>query len=118
SPALKQVAPKKINEDIVVPVGQLPNFLQQLELLAQEYSLQIVNFGHGGNGNIHVNLMIDPKDPIQKQNADRCLEKIFALVLKLNGSLSGEHGIGIDKKRFLSKQIDSVSLHIMKQIKQ
>jgi D-lactate dehydrogenase len=117
SPALKQVAPKKINEDVVVPVGNIPNFMQQIELLSQEYSLQIINFGHGGNGNIHVNLMIDPNDSVQRQNAEVCLERIFNLVLQLNGSISGEHGIGIDKKRFLAKQIDSVSLHLMHQIK-
>lgn len=117
SPALKNVAPKKINEDVIVPVGNIPKFMHQLELLSQEYALQIINFGHGGNGNIHVNLMIDPKDPIQRQNADACLEKIFNLVLQLNGSLSGEHGIGLDKKRFLVNQIGNNSLHLMHQIK-
>lgn len=118
SPALRTVAPKKINEDVVVPVSQIPNFIAQVEKFAQEYRINIINFGHAGNGNIHVNLLIDPNDELQQKNADACLEKIFDLVLQLNGSISGEHGIGLDKRMFLAKEFNPATLDLMQKIKQ
>lgn len=116
--ALKTIAPRKINEDIVVPVAQMPQLITGIEKLGQEYQINIINFGHAGNGNIHVNLMIDPTNPIQQKNADICLEKIFDLVLQLNGSISGEHGVGIAKRAFIGKEIDAVTLNVMRKIKQ
>ncbi|MCX7076566.1 MAG: FAD-binding protein, partial [Methylococcales bacterium] len=65
SPALRKVAPKKINEDVVVPVTQMPALISGLDALSKQYDLPIINFGHAGNGNIHVNLLLDPDDPIQ-----------------------------------------------------
>ena len=117
SPALRTVAPKKINEDVVVPVSRIPELINGLEKLAQTHDIKIVNFGHAGNGNIHVNLLIDPDDSQQMQRADACLDEVFSLVLTLNGSLSGEHGIGLVKREFITREIDSVSLQLMKAIK-
>lgn len=117
SPALRTVAPKKINEDVVVPVSRIPELINGLEKLAQTHDIKIVNFGHAGNGNIHVNLLIDPDDSQQMQRADACLDEVFSLVLTLNGSLSGEHGIGLVKREFIAREIDSVSLQLMKAIK-
>jgi D-lactate dehydrogenase len=117
SPALKTIAPKKINEDVVVPVARMPDLIHGIEKLAQQYDLTIINFGHAGNGNIHVNLMIDPADPKQETNSAICLEKIFDLVLQLNGTLSGEHGVGIDKLPFITKEINPATLNIMRGIK-
>ena len=117
SPLLREIAPKKINEDIVVPVNTLPQFLHQLAQLSANYRLHNINFGHAGNGNIHVNLLIDPDDPSQVIRAERCLEDIFDLVIKLRGTLSGEHGIGSEKRAFLSKEIDHATLNVMKNIK-
>jgi len=117
SPALRTVAPKKINEDVVVPVSRIPELINGLEKLAQTHDIKIVNFGHAGNGNIHVNLLIDPDDSQQMQRADACLDEVFSLVLTLNGTLSGEHGIGLVKREFIAREIDSVSLQLMKAIK-
>jgi D-lactate dehydrogenase len=117
SPALRTVAPKKINEDVVVPVANIPRLIRGLELLADEYEIIIVNFGHAGNGNIHVNLLLDPDDPVQARNAEACLDKVFTLVLKLNGTLSGEHGVGLVKRDFIAREIDPVTLGLMRQIK-
>lgn len=111
---LKTLAPIKINEDIVVPVAQLPDLISELEKLAAKYYINIVNFGHGGNGNLHVNLMVNPE---QLVSAKACLSDIFDLVLKLNGCLSGEHGIGIEKMNFIAREINPATLHIMRQIK-
>lgn len=117
SPALRKIAPKKINEDVVVPVSHIPELIQTLEIFAKKYSIAIVNFGHAGNGNIHVNLLIDPDDPQQKHNAELCLSELFDLVLELGGTLSGEHGVGTEKRDFVDREIDPVTMKLMRDIK-
>ncbi len=117
SPALRNISPKKINEDVVVPVSSIPTLINGLEALSKKYNIPIVNFGHAGNGNIHVNLLFDPDDEIKNKNAHLCLDAIFDLVLKLNGTLSGEHGVGIEKRDFVDREIEPVTLALMKRIK-
>jgi D-lactate dehydrogenase (quinone) len=117
SPALRTLAPKKINEDVVVPVSRIPELIEGLQALAREFDITIVNFGHAGNGNIHVNLLVDPDDPRQLQAAEQCLERVFRLVLSLEGTLSGEHGVGIEKRAFVAWEIDPVTLGLMRRIK-
>lgn len=117
SPALRTIAPKKINEDVVVPVSRMAELIDGLDVLARQHNITIVNFGHAGNGNIHVNLLVDPDDPVQMHNAEHCLDKVFSLVLALNGTLSGEHGVGIEKRDFVSREIDPPTLALMKRIK-
>ena len=117
SPALRKVAPKKINEDVVVPVSHIPELINSLDRLAQKYAIKIVNFGHAGNGNIHVNLLVDPDDKVQMQAAHDCLNDVFTLVLKLEGSLSGEHGVGVEKRDFVYREIDKTSLELMQGIR-
>jgi len=117
SPALRTIAPKKINEDVVVPVSKIPDLINGLQTLGTRFGITIVNFGHAGNGNIHVNLLVDPDDPNQMINAGTCLDEVFSLVLRLKGTLSGEHGIGIEKRGFISREIDPVTLKLMRQIK-
>jgi D-lactate dehydrogenase len=117
SPTLRDIAPKKINEDVVVPVSRIPELIGGLDALSKEYGITIVNFGHAGNGNIHVNLLIDPDDPAQMENSHECLMKVFQLVIDLNGTLSGEHGIGYVKRDYTALEIDPVTLQLMKNIK-
>ena len=113
SPALRNVAPKKINEDVVVPVSRIPQLIEGLDELGRRHGITIVNFGHAGNGNIHVNLLIDPDDPVQARAAEACLDALFDLVLHLGGTLSGEHGIGLVKRPFVSREIDDPTLALM-----
>jgi len=117
SPLLREIAPKKINEDVVVPVSALPQFLSELTRLSTYYRLHNVNFGHAGNGNIHVNLLINPDDADEVSRAEHCLNDIFDLVIKYRGTLSGEHGIGSEKRPFVTKEIDNTTLDLMKNIK-
>lgn len=117
SPALRNIAPKKINEDVAVPVSRLPALITGLETLSQKHGIPIVNFGHAGNGNIHVNLLIDPDDPRQADAADTCLDAVFTLVLELGGTLSGEHGIGRIKQAFLYRELSSEALRLMTAIR-
>jgi D-lactate dehydrogenase len=118
SPLLRDIAPKKINEDIVVPVSRLPELLQGLSELSSKYRVANANFGHAGNGNIHVNLLVNPDDAEELQRAEACLDEIFTLVLRLDGTLSGEHGVGREKRAFVAREIDPVTLQLMRDIKQ
>ena len=116
SPALRSFAPNKINEDVVVPVTQLPALLAELEKLSKKYDIAIFNFGHAGNGNLHVNLLYDAVT--QDEAASNCLIDVFKCVLKLGGTLSGEHGVGMAKRDFVSQEIDATTLSFMHKIKQ
>lgn len=118
SPALRNIMPDKINEDVVVPVSYLPKLIRGLELLSQKHGIIIVNFGHAGNGNIHVNLLLDKSDTQQVHAADKCLNDVFDLVLSLQGTLSGEHGIGLVKRDFIAREIEPATLRLMHRIKQ
>ena len=118
SPLLRDIAPKKINEDIVVPVSMLPELLQGLGNLSRKYRIANVNFGHAGNGNIHVNLLVNPDDADEIQRAEACLDEVFSLVLALGGTLSGEHGVGREKRAYVGREIDSPTMVLMKRIKQ
>ena len=113
SPSLRHVAPKKINEDVVVPVSNIPALINGLEKISQQHGIPIINFGHAGNGNIHVNLLVQEKD----DKAYQCLDDVFKLVLSLNGTLSGEHGVGIDKIDFVAAELGQTSLALMHAIK-
>ncbi|MGM0690064.1 MAG: FAD-binding oxidoreductase [Pseudomonadota bacterium] len=117
SPTLRQVAPKKINEDVVVPVSRIPRLIETLDDIATRHAITIVSFGHAGNGNIHVNLLVDPDDPAQMAGAEEALDEVFDAVLRLDGTLSGEHGIGLVKRGFVGREIPPDSLELMRGIK-
>jgi D-lactate dehydrogenase len=117
SPLLRDIAPKKINEDVVVPVSRLPELLAGLAELSGRFRLQNVNFGHAGNGNIHVNLLVNPDDADEMARAGTCMSEVFDLVLRLGGTLSGEHGVGSEKRPYVPREIDPVTLGVMKEIK-
>jgi D-lactate dehydrogenase len=117
SPALRHLAPKKINEDVVVPVSHMGKFIDGLDRLSRQTGIRIVNFGHAGNGNIHVNLLVNPDDPTEMSAAHRCLDAVFDLVLSLGGTLSGEHGVGLEKRDFVAREIDPATLELMHLIK-
>lgn len=117
SPLLREIAPKKINEDVVVPVSTLPHFLNGVTQLCTQYRISNVNFGHAGNGNIHVNLLVDPDNSAEIARAMQCLDEIFDLVIRLRGTLSGEHGVGSEKRAFVTKEIDRTTLDLMRNIK-
>ncbi len=117
SPALRKIAPKKINEDVVVPVSRLPELISGLRTISTTHGIPIVTFGHAGNGNVHVNLLYQPENPQQASNAPSCLRAVFELVIRLDGTLSGEHGIGLDKREFLPLALDPIALDLMHRIK-
>ena len=115
SPALRSLSPNKINEDVVVPVSRLPDLIDGLRAIAKRHDVPIVSFGHAGNGNIHVNLL--PRTDDEHRRAEAALNDVFDLVISLDGTLSGEHGIGLAKRDFLSRAIDANALALMRRIK-
>ncbi len=117
SPCLRSLAPKKVNEDVVVPVSRLAELVGGLQALSARFGLPIVNFGHAGNGNVHVNLLADPAKPGQVEALDDCLDAVFSLVLSLDGSLSGEHGVGLAKRDYVGRELDPASIDLMRGLK-
>jgi D-lactate dehydrogenase (quinone) len=115
SPALRAISPNKINEDVVVPVAQLPQLIETLRDISKRHNVPIVSFGHAGNGNMHVNIL--PRDDDEMKRAEIALSDLFDLVIKLGGTLSGEHGIGLAKRDFLHRAIDADALSMMRKIK-
>jgi len=118
SPALRSIAPGKINEDVVVPVSRIPELVAGVEALADEFALVIVCFGHAGNGNLHVNILYHPDDADETARAQAALPRVFELTLSLGGALSGEHGIGLSKRGFMARAFDPATLEAMRAIKQ
>lgn len=115
SPALRSLSPNKINEDVVVPVSRVPELVAATKRLAAQYRVPIVCFGHAGNGNLHVNLL--PRDATEMAAAEPCLAEIFDVVIALDGTLSGEHGIGLAKRGFMARALDPGALDLMRGIK-
>jgi len=117
SPALYRTSPSKINEDIVVPRSRIPEMISALKDIGNKYRIKIVNFGHAGDGNIHVNIMTDKNNPDEYQRAKDSVRDIFEATLRLGGTISGEHGIGLTKARYVGMELSPVSIGIMKAIK-
>ncbi len=117
SHAVKRIAPLKINEDVVVPVGRLAQLVSAIEALAETHHLPIVAFGHAGNGNLHVNIMVDNGSNEEIARALACRAALIHAVIGLGGSLSGEHGIGSEKRHFVPLEVDAPTLDLMRGLK-
>ncbi len=107
----------KINEDIVVPRTRLPEMFAFLSELASRRNLKIVNFGHAGDGNVHVNVMISGTDEEERRRADEAVAEVFRKTVDLGGTISGEHGIGIAKAPFLEMEVGPLGVSVMKRLK-
>ena len=116
SPALRRLAPEKINEDVAVPPSRLGELLAALEELRAGSAVPIVCFGHAGSGNLHVNLLPDG-GAAQRTAARALLDRVFDAVLKLGGTLSGEHGVGLAKRDYIARELDPAALGLMRAIK-
>ena len=117
SPALRTIAPGKINEDVVVPVSRLPDLVARVQGIASTMTLKIVCFGHAGNGNLHVNILYDPTNTEESARANKALAQIFSASIDLGGQLSGEHGIGLAKRDFMAQALSAETLAAMRAIK-
>lgn len=117
SHAVKRIAPLKINEDVVVPVSRLAELVDAIDGLGRAHRVPLVSFGHAGNGNLHVNIMVHPDDADEMARAGACRRGLVDTVLGLGGSLSGEHGIGSEKRPFVELELEPDTLALMRQLK-
>jgi glycolate oxidase len=117
SPALARVAPTKINEDVCVPRSRLPELVRAIENLARNYELNIYTFGHIGDGNLHVNIMTDVRNEEEMGRVEGCAEALFEATLALGGTISGEHGIGVAKAKYLPREEGAVGMRLMGEVK-
>jgi glycolate oxidase len=117
SPSLRKVNPDKYNEDICVPRSRLPDMIRAIEEISQRLEIPIVNFGHAGDGNIHVNILVDHSIAGHADKAETAVRDIFAKTLELGGTMSGEHGVGLSKAPYIPMELDPATTACMKAIK-
>jgi glycolate oxidase len=118
SPALLKVKPHKVSEDVVVPLGAIPALITALQKIARRRGLIIPSYGHAGDGNIHVNVLYDRQVAAEREAVPPTVEDIFSVVRQLNGTLSGEHGIGLTKAPYLGMELSAAAMALQQRIKQ
>jgi glycolate oxidase len=115
--ALRATGLHKINHDVVVPRGRIPELFDVVDELRRDFALNVACFGHAGDGNIHVNFMIRPDDAEERGRAKQAERVLFERVVALEGSISGEHGIGFAKAPYLSLELDAAQIALLKRVK-
>jgi glycolate oxidase subunit GlcD len=117
SPSLMKYGTLKINEDVVVPRSKVPELVARIEEIGKRHNTFVANFGHAGDGNIHVNFVVDRDDNDAVARARQCVSETFKLSVELGGTISGEHGIGYVKSQYMHYAVDKPTLQIMIAIK-
>jgi glycolate dehydrogenase FAD-linked subunit len=115
--SLKTITPIKFNHDVVVPKGRIPELFALVARIKRDFRLRIPCFGHAGDGNIHVNIMVTPNDEDELRRAHEAEQVLFEGVVALEGAISGEHGIGFVKAKYLPIELDPQTIAIMKRVK-
>jgi len=117
NPASFKAAPNKLSDDVTVPRGRLREAAAGVEAIGREEGVRILLFGHVGDGNLHVNIMHDAANAEERRHALTARERILMLCLKLRGTLSGEHGVGLSKLPFLDRQLGATERALMRRLK-
>lgn len=104
-------------EDVTVPMAKVTDLLKGVESIAKKYDLQIATFGHAGDGNLHPQILYDGYDPEQVKRMEAASADIFQLAIDLDGTLTGEHGIGLSKAPYMTLEHDPVAMDVMKNLK-
>jgi glycolate oxidase subunit GlcD len=117
SAAVAAVVVGKVNEDVVVPRDRIAELAARTEEIGQRHQVPVVNFGHLGDGNLHVTFLIDPRRPGERARGDAAAADLFESVLAMGGSLSGEHGVGTAKLAFVERQLGAAGVALMRRIK-
>lgn len=118
SPVLFKIANNKINEDIVVPIVKIPDMVQVTQDIKESSGLSVVSFGHAGDGNIHCNIMYNKTDKDQTRRAHKAVDTLFEKTLQLGGTITGEHGVGVTKLKYLPGEVGHAQVELMRGIKQ
>ncbi|CAA6817799.1 MAG: (S)-2-hydroxy-acid oxidase (EC [uncultured Sulfurovum sp.] len=118
SPSITIFGTKKLNEDISVPRSMLPEALNAIYAIGDKYGFKVPCFGHAGDGNIHVNVMVvDGSNEEELHRGHQAIEEIFQMVVDMGGTLSGEHGIGTSKAPFMGIAFNDMEIQLFKDIK-
>lgn len=110
-------SPTILAEDVTVPVSRIADFMDFIDGLRKKYDVSIIIIGHAGDGNLHPTVLTDKNDTEHYGRAERAVSEIFAFALEAGGALSGEHGIGLEKKRFLKQALSSDEIELLKALK-
>jgi len=113
--ALSAVTP--ITEDATVPRSKLPEMVKFIKDVAKKYSLSIPVLGHTGDGNLHPIICTDENDLEEMKRVEKAIDEIFKETLRLGGTLSGEHGIGLAKQKYMELEVGQEGLQLMRQLK-
>ncbi len=117
SPSMYKLKPNKVSEDIAVPISNIPEMVSYIKWLEKQYNIPIPVFGHAGDGNLHVNIMFDKTKKEESDKAKELVSKVLRKAVELEGTISGEHGIGITKAPYLDIEIPAHGIQLMKRIK-
>ena len=115
--ALAKLKPTVVLEDATVPRSQVPAMIRAIEEISRKFNLPIGTFGHAGDGNLHPTILTDRRDQQEWARVEAAVEAIFDAALALGGTLSGEHGIGKAKSRFMEKEVGPGTILYSKRIK-
>jgi glycolate oxidase len=115
--ALSRVKPTTVLEDATVPRSKIPAMIRSIDEIAKEFNLTIGTFGHAGDGNLHPTILTDRRNHEEWERVEKAIEAIFDRALALGGTLSGEHGIGMAKARFLEKETSRATILYSRRIK-
>ena len=115
--SLARIKPSTILEDVTVPRSRIVEMIEAVNSIAKKFELPIGTFGHSGDGNLHPTILTDMRDAGEEKKVEGAIEEMFRAAVDLGGTLSGEHGIGISKARYLKMEIDLASYGLMKRIK-
>lgn len=115
--ALARVAPTTILEDITVPRSELARMVRFIETVAQKYRLRVGTFGHFGDGNVHPTFLTDERNAEEMHRVEEAFRELFAEAIRLGGTITGEHGVGVAKKAFLPQQAGDAGLRVMRELR-
>ncbi|MGA2446986.1 MAG: FAD-linked oxidase C-terminal domain-containing protein [Opitutaceae bacterium] len=115
--ALARLRPTTILEDVTVPRSELAKMIGFVQEVAARHQVEIATFGHFGDGNLHPTVLTDERNAEEMRRVEQALHEIFEHALKLGGTITGEHGVGLAKKAFLRQQLGDASYELLKQIK-
>lgn len=117
-PALAQMSPTTVLEDATVPRSEITNMLTEIKKIAEKHKLNIGTFGHAGDGNLHPTILCDERNKEEMERVHKAVDDIFAAALKLGGTLSGEHGIGMAKMKYLGDELGQNGLELLRTVKE
>ncbi len=115
--ALARISPTTILEDITVPRSRLAAMVRAIHSIADKYQLRIGTFGHFGDGNLHPTFLVDERNSGEMSRVHDAMGELFAEALKLDGTITGEHGVGLAKKPYLPSQIDEPAMRLLREVK-